>query len=56
MDGCKAFGLWLRQEIEVGHLAGEKFWDRARWEMGPGRCNKMDAWYLSIGDQSHGKM
>jgi len=52
LPGIKSDGLRLRQEIEGGTSGRQKeFWDRARWETGPGRCDKMDPRYLSTGKQ-----
>ena len=37
----KSDGLWLRQEIGGGTTERKKeFWDRARQEIGPGRCEE----------------
>lgn len=49
--------LWLRQEIGSG-TSGR----RENSGLGPGRrfawgrCEEMDMWYLSTGDQAHGRM
>jgi hypothetical protein len=45
-------GLWLKQKTG-GRTSGrqKEFWDRARWEIGPGRYDTMDPWYLNTGNQ-----
>lgn len=53
----KSDGPWLRQEIGGGTTGREKeFWDRARKEIGPERCEETDTRYLSTGNQPCGRV
>ena len=48
-----AYGLGTKQ---VGHSGGRKDSGSQEQEICLGRCNKTDTWYLSTGDQSHGRI
>jgi hypothetical protein len=53
----KSDSLWLRQEIEGGHLGDrENSGIEPERKIHPGRLEEMGTWYLSTGNQPHGKM
>jgi hypothetical protein len=53
----KSDSLWLRQNIEDRTIRRQtEFWDRAIQEIHPGKCEKTDAWYLSMGNRTHDRM
>lgn len=52
----KSDGLQVKQEIGVTPEKSKEFWDRARWGIHPKRREEIDSWYLSTGNQPHGRM